>query len=287
MPAVNDEKQYATVGFDAERGAGLTGLFVVLVGDPLDRLAVLNDDVAAADRARKGFKPAFARDLDRNARPKLKRGVVDRRRQAARHGEDGAALGNLAVFDVLTNADHLAPDFPAERQLAIKAKDVLVCFKAGQRRAFAVIAREQIGAVNAWIFVNMADRKRFAVKLDRNCFADFPEQRLAVRTEADGVSAVRGRNQPPLRDENTHRHAGPQAEKVGVDRRKQCFVGIVRIFARQRGKLFTDVQILAEVDGAEQRAVLRRSGNSESSLRILARCAVFVARQRRRNAERV
>ena len=283
--AVGDEEQIAAVRADAERRAGLPGLLMLLVHHAVDGLAVPQDDVAAADRRDRVGEIALAGDAHRDGLTDRKRGIIRRCRKRIRHGQDGASRGDLAVLDAFAHCGDLGAHLAAERDGVVEREDILGRGKAGQRRGLAVVAGEQVDTVDAGIFVEMADREGRVADPDRDRLTDLAEDRIAVLVKADGIAVVRRGEQPPVREQHAHRHAGVQAEKVGVDRCGQG-LAVCGCHARQGRELFAAVQGRAEVDGSDPRAGCGRCGDGECGLHNLARCAVLIARERCRRAER-
>ena len=283
--AVGDEQQVAAVGSDAERGAGLAGLLVLLVDRAVLESALPEDDVAAAERGNRVFKPAVAGQAHRDGLADRQSGIVRGRRKGGRHGQHGRPLRDRAVFGGLAHLGDFGGHLAAERERAVEREDVFGRGKTGERRGLAVVAGEQVDAVDAGVFVDVADREGRRIGLDRDGLADLAEDHAAVLIKADRIAAVRGGQQPPVRDQNAHRHAGVQAEKVGVDGGGERFALDGRRIL-QGGELLAAVQARAEVDGGNPRAGGRGSGDGERRLHHLAGGAVLVARERCRRAER-
>ena len=258
---------------------------MLFVRHAVDRLAVPEDDIAAAERGDRILKPALARDAHREGSVRREHGVVRRSGKTVRHDEHGGICGNLAVLLRRAHRGDGGAHLAAEREVALELEDIFGCGKALLRGGFAVVAGEQVDAVDAGVFVDMADRERRRIGLERDGLAHLAEHRAAVCVKADGIAPVRGGQQPSVRRQHAHRHAGVEAEEVGVYRGGERFArNGCRL--RQARELFAAVEVFAEVDGGDVRAVCRRRGDGKRRLHRRAGGAVLVAGERCRRAER-
>ena len=118
--AVGDEQKIAAVRLDAERRAGLTGLFVFFVDHAVHRFAVPKDDIAAAERGDCVLKPAFARDAHREGGVRREHGIVRGGGKGVRHDEHGRIRGNLAVLLRGAHRSDGGAHLAAEREAAVE-----------------------------------------------------------------------------------------------------------------------------------------------------------------------